>query len=73
MTFYDFDTSAIVKRYLSESGSAWVAEIAGGLVQDDSQAVLFLGEITHVEVAAAIAKRVMKIKDLAVCRRGITD
>lgn len=64
MTFYYFDTSAIVKRYLVESGSAWVTEIVGGLGEGDSQGGFFLGEITRVEVAAAIAKRVFKIKDI---------
>ena len=47
------DSSALVKRYLSEQGSRWIAE----LCLPDSAATILIAEITRVEVAAAIAGR----------------
>jgi predicted nucleic acid-binding protein len=48
-----FDSSALVKRYLTEIGSAWVA------AQTDPGAnnVIVVAESTRVEIAAALAAR----------------
>ena len=53
MTTYFFDASAIVKRYLTEAGSEYVA----GLIDQPSSNTIILAEITRVEVAAALAAR----------------
>lgn len=47
------DTSAIVKRYVKETGSGFVEELA----EPGSGNIIILAGITHVEVAAAIARR----------------
>lgn len=66
MSIYYFDSSAIVKRYVSEPGSEWVRLVCEA-VDPDTRAKLntiMLGEITVVEVTAAFAKRIHKTKDL---------
>lgn len=53
MSHFYLDTSAVVKRYLVETGTAWVMALAapaGGHT-------IIVGEITRVEAAAAIAAR----------------
>jgi len=50
--FY-FDSSALVKRYLTEMGSAWVI----ALTTPPAGHTLIIVEITRVEVAAALAAR----------------
>lgn len=53
MAAFFCDSSAIVKRYVSETGTAWVqalADPAGGNL-------LYLARITVVEVTSAIARR----------------
>jgi predicted nucleic acid-binding protein len=45
---YFFDTSALVKYYVTEPGSTWVRTLV------DSRSPLFLVEITLVEMAAAL-------------------
>jgi predicted nucleic acid-binding protein len=59
MGTYYFDTSAIIKRYFDEPGSAWIRELCsdrdaktGALVHD-----LMLGGIARVEVFSAVARR----------------
>ena len=47
------DSSALVKRYLAEVGSTWVA----GLCYPNSGNSIVLAAITRVEVAAALASR----------------
>ncbi|HCF28668.1 MAG TPA: VapC toxin family PIN domain ribonuclease, partial [Cyanobacteria bacterium UBA11049] len=53
MTAYFLDSSALVKRYISETGSAWVQ------LQTDQQTgnLLFIARITWVEVISAFARR----------------
>ena len=53
MTVYFLDSSAVVKRYAQETGSAWIALLT------DPQAGhhLYLARITAVEVVAAVARR----------------
>jgi hypothetical protein len=53
MAAYFFDSSAIVKRYVQETGAAWVqavADPAGGNL-------IYLARIAAVEVTSAIARR----------------
>jgi len=47
---YFFDSSALVKRYAQEAGTAWVQTIA-------ARHYVFLARITQVEVIAAIERR----------------
>lgn len=53
MTAYFLDSSALVKRYVSETGSAWIQLLT------DSQTgnLLFITRITWVEVISAFARR----------------
>jgi len=53
VTTYFLDASAVVKRYLTEAGSEYIAR----LVDPSSSNTIILAEITRVEVAAAIAAR----------------
>ena len=53
MTAFFFDSSAIVKRYVAETGSAYV----DGLTDLKSGNLVLLARITRVEVAAAVARR----------------
>lgn len=48
-----FDASGIVKRYVNETGTAWVQGQADPAAGND----VFLSQITRVEVTAAIARR----------------
>lgn len=50
---YFFDSSAIVKRYIAEKGSAWVKEIVKGQPPKN----LYLSLVTGAEATAAFAKR----------------
>lgn len=50
MSVYFFDSSALVKRYARESGTAWVQTMA-------AQNYVYLVRITEVEVIAAIERR----------------
>ncbi len=53
MPSFFFDTSAIIKRYVRETGSDFVEELA----EPRSGNIIILAGLTHVEVAAAIARR----------------
>ena len=53
MSAFFFDSSALVKRYLTEVGSTWV----NTETDPDNGNVTIVAEITRVEVAAAIARR----------------
>ena len=50
---YFFDSSAIVKRYITETGSVWVKPI----VRSQPKNNLFLSFVTGAEATAAFAKR----------------
>ena len=54
MGYYFFDSSALVKYYVSELGSAWVE----GVIDAQPPNHLALAQITGVEVVAALARRV---------------
>ena len=53
MAAFFFDSSGIVKRYMIEAGSNWV----GGLVDPSSGNLIYLAEITGVEVISAVVRR----------------
>jgi hypothetical protein len=53
MSYFFFDSSALVKRYLSERGNAWVLRLTDSTAGN----TITLAEITQVEVAAALAAR----------------
>ena len=52
MASYFFDTSALVKRYISEHGSAWVVSTCH---RDAGHAIL-IGRVTSVELISALAE-----------------
>lgn len=53
MAIYFIDSSALVKRYISETGSAWVL----GLFDPTLNNEVFIAVITSVEIIAAITRR----------------
>ncbi len=53
MAAYFFDTSGIVKRYLTERGSAWVE----GVTAPQAGNAIYIAPVTAVEVASALARR----------------
>ncbi len=53
MAVYIFDSSAVVKRYVSETGTAWVLRLADPRANNH----IHLARITGVEVIAAITRR----------------
>lgn len=53
MTVYFFDTSALVKRYVTETGSAWVQSV----INPTSGNVIFVAQITPVEAVSAFVRR----------------
>ena len=52
-TAYFVDSSALVKRYVRETGTVWVR----GITRHRSSTVISIALITAVEVTAAIARR----------------
>lgn len=53
MAAYFFDSSALVKRYVQEAGTAWVRSLTHRRTGNQ----IFLARITIVEVTAAVARR----------------
>lgn len=53
MTIYFLDTSALVKRYLSEAGSVWVRAITA----HDANSTILIAQMTPVEVMSGVARR----------------
>ena len=53
MASHFFDTSALVKRYIQETGSAWVSDIC----DDPAMGPIFIGEITEIELVSAVYRR----------------
>jgi predicted nucleic acid-binding protein len=53
MAVYFLDSSALVKRYISETGSAWIL----GLFDPALNNEVFIAAITSVEIIAAITRR----------------
>ena len=52
MVLYYFDSSALVKRYISERGTAWVL----GITDPGAGNIIFVARITAVEVVSAIMR-----------------
>ena len=53
MTDYYLDSSALVKRYVVETGSAWVSSLFDFALNNE----IFIGAVTSVEIIAAITRR----------------
>ena len=53
MAAYVLDTSAIVKRYIMETGTAWVRSIADPAASN----LIYLANITDVEMTSAVVRR----------------
>ena len=53
MAVYFFDSSAIVKRYLNEVGTAWVSRLTDVATGNK----VYLAHITFVEVISAITRK----------------
>lgn len=53
MTVYFIDSSALVKRYVSEIGSVWVLELFNPTFGNE----VFIAAVSSVEIVAAIARR----------------
>ncbi len=52
MTTYYLDSSAVVKRYVAEAGSAWISSIC-----QDVQNAIVISELALAEVSSAFARR----------------
>jgi hypothetical protein len=53
MAIYFIDSSALVKRYISEIGSTWILSLFDPLLDNE----FFIAAITGVEIIAAITRR----------------
>ena len=53
MRAYYFDSSALVKRYIQETGTAWVRSLSRRGTTDP----IYVARITAVEVCSAVARR----------------
>jgi hypothetical protein len=54
MTYYSFDSSALIKRYIPETGTAWVQAIAA----PRSGNTVVMAQITQAEVVSGAMRRV---------------
>jgi predicted nucleic acid-binding protein len=52
--FYYVDSSALVKRYASESGSGWIRS----LVEPSAENAIYIAQVGAVEVAAGLSRKV---------------
>ena len=53
MTIYFLDSSALVKRYVAETGSAWIRDLA----DPGAHNPLIIARVTWIEVLSALARR----------------
>ncbi|MDQ3257627.1 MAG: type II toxin-antitoxin system VapC family toxin, partial [Acidobacteriota bacterium] len=53
MLDFFFDTSTLAKRYIGETGSAWVRNVCAPASSNN----IFIAEITAVEITSAIVRR----------------
>lgn len=53
MPVFYIDSSAVVKRYVAEKGTAWVVS----LFKPSAQNIIYIAQITGVEVVSAISRR----------------
>jgi len=51
VTLYYFDTSALLKMYVTETGSSWVQTLLA------ARPTIFISQLTLIEVACAFARR----------------
>jgi predicted nucleic acid-binding protein len=58
---YFFDSSAIVKRYVNETGTPWVISIA----DPAAGARVYVAAITGVEVVSAITSRLVHVQNIS--------
>jgi uncharacterized protein len=58
---YFFDSSAIVKRYVNETGTPWVI----GITDPAAGARVYVAAITGVEVVSAITRRLVNVKNIS--------
>ena len=63
MADYFFDSSALVKAYIAETGTNWVRTIL-----DDEQHQIYISQLTELEVVAALTRR-FRIGDLTLEER----
>ena len=56
MSAYYFDSSALVKRYIQQTGTAWVRSLRS-LSRGGTSDPIYLARITAVEVCSAVARR----------------
>jgi predicted nucleic acid-binding protein len=68
MGIYYFDSSAMVKHYITERGSEWVSSLIEAKMDEKPQNLIAIAEIGEVEVAAALAKR-RRMKEISVERQ----
>lgn len=61
MAAYFFDSSAIVKRYVNETGTAWVINIT----DPAAGARVYVAAITGVEVVSAVTRRLVNVKNIS--------
>lgn len=63
---YYFDASAIVKRYAVETGTAWIRQLCTVQSTDASDRlhVIFVGEISRVEVAEALTQKAKRTREI---------
>jgi hypothetical protein len=71
---YYFDRSALVKRYVNETGSAWVCGLFDPYLRHET----FIAAITPVEIVAAITRRargntMSQIDAVTACTQFRTD
>jgi uncharacterized protein len=74
MAVHFLDSSALVKRYISETGSAWIE----GLFEPELGDGFFVAAVTGVEIVAAITRRarggrISTTDATAVCRKFRDD
>jgi uncharacterized protein len=65
MAVFFFDSSALVKRYAKEPGSAWVR----GLTQPKAAHTLYIARITAIEITSAITRK-LRSGDLSPAQAG---
>lgn len=53
MTHYFWDSSALIKRYITETGTGWVR----ALLLPSAKHTILLAQITPIELASALARR----------------
>lgn len=57
MSLYFFDTSALAKRYIKESGSLWVTSLILPVSPDTTANTVVMSDLTTVEMFSLFARR----------------